>query len=132
VQVSSTGQIEGRFTQDLTSNQFDYFRWVDFGGADQVYGIRSDGKIQKLVDGVPDTSFATASLLTQPSGSFQIRADDQGKLYVLGSANNQLFVKRYTASGVLDTGFGSGGTVTFANQSFSSLGIKVEVQHPMN
>lgn len=49
VQVSSTGQIEGRFTQDLTSNQFDYFRWVDFGGADQVYGIRSDGKIQKLV-----------------------------------------------------------------------------------
>lgn len=77
-------------------------------------------KFRSWLYGVPDTSFATASLLTQPSGSFQIRADDQGKLYVLGSANNQLFVKRYTASGVLDTGFGSGGTVTFANQSFSS------------
>ena len=112
---------------------------TDIGGADKIEGmaVLSDGKIvagghsggdfalaRYTSTGVLDTGFGTGGKVTTAIGSgsdygyaMTVQSDD-GKIVVAGEShngsNNDFALARYTAAGVLDTGFGTGGKVTTA------------------
>jgi uncharacterized delta-60 repeat protein len=73
------------------------------------------------VSGTLDTSFGSNGIVTTPIGSsydhvYDIALQPDGKIVVVGYANNgsddDFALVRYTASGTLDTTFGSSGVVT--------------------
>lgn len=71
-------------------------------------------------DGSLDTAFGTSGTTTLTLGSYQyatsiaIQSDD--KIIVVGSADSQVLVARYSAAGALDTSFATSGVVIFAPQ----------------
>jgi uncharacterized delta-60 repeat protein len=114
---------------------------TDIGGSDDAYqvAVQSDGKIVAAgsafvtsrnefavarynSDGTIDTTFDSDGRVTTLVGSsnaaFGVAIQSDGKIVAAGSASNGLdddfAVVRYNSDGGLDTGFGTGGTVTTA------------------
>ncbi len=90
------------------------------------YGIVAAGEdqdnaivVRYRTDGTLDTSFGTAGIVTIDLGgahdiAYDLALDAQGRILVAGQNGTDqtadLFVRRYSANGVLDTTFGTAGT----------------------
>lgn len=73
--------------------------------------------VRYTASGLPDPSFGTGGMVTTPIGSGDDRSasvavQSDGKIVVAGGSSGDFAVVRYTFSGALDGGFGTGGTVT--------------------
>ncbi len=87
-------------------------------------------------DGTPDTGFGTAGVVdaalsdNASAGGVALQAD--GRIVVVGtrafSANSNFIVARYATDGALDTGFGSGGTLSIDFFQSTDVGENVLVQ----
>src|SRR5690349_5855215 len=66
----------------------------------------------------PDPGFGSQGTALTASGTFpfSVVADGQDRTVVAGFNGQAGFVERLTAAGVADSGFGTNGTVAFANQ----------------
>lgn len=114
---------------------------ADFGGDDKGYGVSIDAQGRIFIagstivggktsfalmcykaDGTVDTSFGSGGkLITDFNGSsdnkgYSIKVDASGRILISGSTlingKRDVAVVRYTATGSLDTSFGTGGKVT--------------------
>ena len=122
---------------------------VGFNDSGNAVALQNDGKIvvagttgtpttdfaivRYSTDGSLDPSFGTGGIVTTSIGrnddakSVVIQSD--GKIVVAGTSDSDFVVVRYTSSGVLDSGFGTGGKVTTdigssTNDSANSVAIQ--------
>lgn len=130
LEISNTGTIASRANLNFSSSAgtYEQMMGVDVGRAGQIYVLRIDNKIQKVSNGVLDTAFGSSGVLDPGSafyGYTTIKADDNGKLYVLTVNGTQtITLRRYNENGTLDTAFGSSGSLTItgsANVSDASM-----------
>ena len=122
---------------------------VGFNDSGNAVALQNDGKIvvagttgtpttdfaivRYSTDGSLDPSFGTGGIVTTSIGrnddakSVVIQSD--GKIVIAGTSDFDFVVVRYTSSGVLDSGFGTGGKVTTdigssTNDSANSVAIQ--------
>lgn len=122
---------------------------VGFNDSGNAVALQNDGKIvvagttgtpttdfaivRYSTDGSLDPSFGTGGIVTTSIGrnddakSVVIQSD--GKIVVAGTSDSDFVVVRYTSSGVLDSGFGTGGKLTTdigssTNDSANSVAIQ--------
>ena len=122
---------------------------VGFNDSGNAVALQNDGKIvvagttgtpttdfaivRYSTDGSLDPSFGTGGIVTTSIGrnddakSVVIQSD--GKIVVAGTSDSDFVVVRYTSSGVLDSGFGTGGKLTTdigssSNDSANSVAIQ--------
>ena len=122
---------------------------VGFNDSGNAVALQNDGKIvvagttgtpttdfaivRYSTDGSLDPSFGTGGIVTTSIGrdddakSVVIQSD--GKVVVAGTSDSDFVVVRYTSTGVLDSGFGTGGKVTTdigssTNDSANSVAIQ--------
>ena len=122
---------------------------VGFNDSGNAVALQNDGKIvvagttgtpttdfaivRYSTDGSLDPSFGTGGIVTTSIGrnddakSVVIQSD--GKIVVAGTSDSDFVVVRYTSSGVLDSGFGTGGKVTTdIGSSTSDSGNSIVIQ----
>ena len=104
---------------------------TDFGGSDLGVELKIDDSERILLvglagsnfglarytsAGVLDSAFGSGGKVTTDFGGadtgWTLAFDNEGGIIVAGWSNNDFALARYSGSGVLDTGFGSGGKVT--------------------
>jgi hypothetical protein len=132
LEISNTGTIASRANLNFstTTSTYEQMMGVDIGRSGQIYVLRIDNKIQKVSNGVVDTAFGSSGVLDPGSSYFNhttIKADDNGKLYVLTINGTQtITLRRYNENGTVDTAFGSSGSLTItaaANVSDASMDL---------
>ena len=114
---------------------------VQADGKIVVVGVAGDAADFALLrytsTGAPDTSFGSNGMVITPIGSgddeaFSVLVQPDGKIVAAGvSATGSAFdfaLARYTASGTLDTGFGSGGKVVTPIGAGADYGLSVALQ----
>jgi uncharacterized delta-60 repeat protein len=103
---------------------------IGSGATANAIGIQSSGKIiiagSAVINGIPnfavarfttagalDTTFGTGGITTTQVNTLSaidsLAIDGSDNIIVVGNANNQITIARYTSSGALDNTFGTGG-----------------------
>lgn len=101
-----------------------------------LFGILIIGLASSFGLGAPgdlDTSFGVGGKVVTPVGSGRdlaqaIAVQPDGKMVVVGSAQNDFAVLRYNADGTLDSGFGTGGKVITSVSTFSDEANAIALQ----
>lgn len=80
-------------------------------------------------DGIPDPSFGTTGVVTTDLGDIDslsaMAIQPDGKIVAVGNSGDALAVARYTLTGTLDAGFGSGGVFTTTLPSLPGHGLSM-------
>lgn len=135
--TASFGSSTGKVTTDIGSGTVD---------AGRACAVQADGKIivvgQSVNDfsvvrytatGALDTTFGTGGIVTTDIGSstvdgaYGVAVQPDGKIIVVGTSANKFAIVRYTAAGVLDSTFGTGGKTT-TSLSGTSIAYDVVIQ----
>lgn len=99
-------------------------------------GNRNFAAVRYLDDGSLDTTFGVSGIARTPVGlgddlAYVLQRQSDGKLLLAGTASNtneQFAVIRYSAAGVLDTSFGSGGKALFTLPDREGAGTAMALQ----
>jgi uncharacterized delta-60 repeat protein len=102
---------------------------IAVGTSSTAHGVSSFALARYNSDGTLDSTFGTGGMVTGPPGALATGAalDASGDIVVAGqNLTSQFIVARYTASGVLDSTFGTAGVVTtpVANATNASVAIQ--------